>query len=134
MKQADLPPPLVTFEWRMLVLGPWHALIMTLSPVNWAPVLYSFRRLVEAPALLCLVTAVAALLVMVAPLVFRQLRTAFLLWWILAGAAPLFALGLAPSERHVVFSSAGAAILVSTLLWGGTLKSLYLILIKLIAR
>lgn len=117
MKQADLPPPLVTFEWRMLVLGPWHALIMTLSPVNWAHVLYSFRKLVEAPALLCLVTAVAALLVTVVPLVFRQLRTTFLLWWILAGAAPLFALGLAPSERHVVFSSAGAAILVSTLLF-----------------
>jgi hypothetical protein len=39
------------------------------------------------------------------------------LWWIPAGTAPLFALGLVPSERHVVFCSVGAAIFISIVLF-----------------
>ncbi len=113
MRQADLPPPLVTFQLRMLVAGPWHSVVMTLSPINWARALTWFDEITRTRVVLYLLITSVLLALTITPLVLRRYRIAFLTLWILAGAAPMFALGLAPSERHVVFSSAGAAILVA---------------------
>jgi len=113
MRRVELPPPLVTFEWRMLLAGPWHAVVMTLSPINWAHALSWFDDITRTGAVLYLFISVVLLALTVVPIVLRRYRVAFLALWIMAGASPMFALGLAPSERHIVFSSVGAAILIS---------------------
>lgn len=118
MKQAHLPPPLVTFEWRTLLAGPWYSVVMTLSPVNWSHALHWFDAIAGTRALLYLIIAAVLLALTVVPLALRRFRIAFLMLWILAAAAPLFALGLFPSERHVVFSSAGAAVFLSVVFFG----------------
>ncbi len=116
MRGAHLPPALTTFEWESLVLGSWYSLIMSLSPIDWALALNLFDRLARTSGF-PVVGGIAILALVIAPLVFRKLRATFLLWWILASAAPVLGLGLVPSERHMVLGSVGAAILVSVTLF-----------------
>ena len=113
MRQAHLPPPLVTFQWRMILVGPWYSILMTLSPIDWTRVLQWFDAATGTRAVLYLVIATVLSALTVVPLMLKRYRVAFLVLWIMAAAAPLFALGLAPSERHIVIGSAGAAILLS---------------------
>jgi hypothetical protein len=117
MRQADLPPPLTTFEWRIMILGLWYSLIMTLSPIDWALALKWFDRLAAAGTPFYILAACAIIMVAVVPVAVKKFRLTFLIWWILASAAPVMALGLVPSERHVVLGSVGAAILVSIALF-----------------
>lgn len=117
MRQAELPPSLTSFNWRILILGLWYSLIMTLSPIDWALALNWFDRLAAAGTIFYVLAACAIIIVAVVPVVLRKFRLTFLLWWILASAAPVLALGLVPSERHVVLGSVGAAILVSIALF-----------------
>ncbi|UCD58653.1 MAG: hypothetical protein JSV16_05975 [Candidatus Hydrogenedentota bacterium] len=117
MKQVQLPPSLTTFDMRILTIGLWYSLIMTLSPVDWALALHWFEKLRVSGILFHLSAVIGILTVAVIPLVIRKFRMTFLLWWILASAAPILALGLVPSERHTVFGSAGAALLVSIALF-----------------
>jgi len=113
MRHANLPPPLVAFEWRLLLAGPWHSIVMTLSPIDWRGVLRWFDVVTRTPAILYLAIATILLALTIVPLALRRFKIAFLILWVIAAAAPLFALGLVPSERHVVFGSAGAAVLLA---------------------
>ncbi len=113
MRQAHLPPPLTAFEWRMLLAGPWHSVVMTLSPVDWRGALRWFDTVAESRTILYLIIAVFLAALTIVPLALRRFQIAFLALWIMGAAAPLFALGLFPSERHVALSSAGAAIFLS---------------------
>jgi hypothetical protein len=112
MRQADLPPPLTSFGPRAMFDGICYSLIMTLSPIDWALSLHWFDEFNKAGTVFFLISIILLLACAILPLLLGRLRLAFLLAWIVAGSAPVLALGLVPSERHVVFSSAGAAILV----------------------
>lgn len=118
MRQVNLPPPLVAFEWRTLLAGPWYSIVMTLSPLDWSRVLQWFDAVAGSRAMLYLIIAVVLSALTIVPLALRRFRIAFLVLWMMTAAAPLFALGLVPSERHVVISSAGAAILLSFAFFG----------------
>jgi hypothetical protein len=118
MRQADLPAPLTTFQWSVMLAGPWRAFVMTLSPVDWSASLGWFYSLFENRSVAYFIMAVMLSALAIVPLALRRFRLAFLVLWIPAAAAPLFALGLVPSERHAVVSSAGAAILLAILFFG----------------
>ncbi|GAB4350782.1 MAG: hypothetical protein Kow0099_34540 [Candidatus Abyssubacteria bacterium] len=113
MSQVDLPPPLASFGLRTLLAGMCYSLIMTLSPLDWALSLHWFDKFTEKSGAFVLVSMALLLACIIGPLVAKRFRLAFLLAWILAGSAPVLVLGLVPSERHVVFGSAGAAILLA---------------------
>jgi hypothetical protein len=115
MREAHLPPPLVTFQWRMILAGPWYSVVMTLSPIDWSRALQWFDIVAKTRAILYVLIAIILSALVIVPLALKRYRVAFLALWILAAAAPLFALGLVPSERHVVVSSAGASVLLSVL-------------------
>ncbi len=117
MRQAELPPSVTSFDWHIMMLGLWYSLIMTLSPIDWALALNWFDRLAAAGTVFYILAACAIIMVAVVPVALKRFRLTFLLWWILASAAPVMALGLVPSERHVVLGSVGAALLVSIVLF-----------------
>jgi hypothetical protein len=117
MKQVHLPPALTAFDWKILIVGLWYSLIMTLSPIDWALALNWFDKLAGNGMALPVIGGVAILAVAIVPLLLKKFRITFLLWWILASAAPVLGLGLVPSERHMVWGSVGAAILVSITLF-----------------
>jgi len=117
MRQVHLPLALTAFDWKILVVGLWYLLIMTLSPIDWALSLHWFDKLAASHTAFPLLGGIAILAVAIVPVLMKRFRLTFLLWWILASAAPVLALGLVPSERHAVLGSAAAAILVSIALF-----------------
>ncbi len=117
MRQADLPPALTHFEWQFLIIGPWHAFLMTLSPIDWPIPVHYFGRFISMGTFAFIIAAIGLAAIALVPLALRKYRVTFLVWWIPAAAAPLFALGLVPSERHLIISSVGASILVSLALF-----------------
>jgi hypothetical protein len=117
MRQASLPPALTTFNWRILLVGCWYTLIMTLSPIDWGTALGWFDRLKIPGTLFFPLAAILISAVVIVPFFLKKYRMAFLFCWILASAVPVLAVGLVPSERHVVLSSVGAAILISVALF-----------------
>ncbi|MBI5118370.1 hypothetical protein HZA56_18000 [Candidatus Poribacteria bacterium] len=118
MRQVHLPPALTAFDWRILIVGLWYSLIMTLSPIDWALALNWFDRLAGNGVVFPVVGGVTILAVVVVPLILKRFRATFLLWWIMVSAAPVLCLGLVPSERHMVLGSSAAAILISVALFG----------------
>jgi hypothetical protein len=90
---------------------------MTLLPIDWALAVNWFSALEEGGFFFHVFASAGILLIAAVPLVLRKNGIAFLLCWILAGTAPVVGLGLTPSERHVVFSSAAAALLIAIFLF-----------------
>ncbi|RJP15560.1 MAG: hypothetical protein C4520_20075 [Candidatus Abyssobacteria bacterium SURF_5] len=117
MKQANLPPSLTSFQIATSLLGLWHALLMTFSPIDWALAVNWFNKGQAAGMFFYVLAGVALVAVAGVPLLLRRYTAVFLIGWILAGAIPVVALGLVPSERHVVFSSAGGAVLIAIVFW-----------------
>jgi len=117
MSQVSLPPPLTSFNLKTFIHGLLYSLIMTLSPLDWALVVHWVNKLGTGEILLPLLATIGILAAIVTPMILRRFRAAFLLLWMLSSAAPVLALGLVPSERHVLFGSAGGAILIAIALF-----------------
>jgi hypothetical protein len=117
MRQVEFPPPLTSFELRTSLIGLWHSLLMTLLPIDWALAVNWFNALEAGGAFFYAFAAAGILLIAAVPFVLKKNRIAFFLGWIFTGAAPVIGLGLTPSERHVVFSSAAAAFLIAIFLF-----------------
>jgi len=113
MRQAELPPPLTHFQWQTLIIGPWHTFLMTVSPIDWVIPVHFFSKFASMGMPSLIIALLGLFAVAFIPLILRKYRTTLLLWWIPTAAAPLFALGLVPSERHVVISSVAASILIA---------------------
>jgi hypothetical protein len=117
MSQADLPQSLTHFGWQSLVVGPWHAFLMTLSPIDWAMPVHVFGKGASLGLFFYIIAAIGLLVIALVPLSLKKYRATFLLWWIPAAVSPIFALGLVPSERHLIISSVGAAVFLSLALF-----------------
>jgi hypothetical protein len=113
MRQVVLPPPLTSFNLRAALLGSWQVILMTLSPIDWALLVHWFNTFERRGFIFYLFAALSLLIIAGLPLLLKKHRLLFLLGWMFAGVVPIILLGLAPSERHVVFSSAGAAVLIA---------------------
>lgn len=117
MSQIDLPPSLTSFNIRTFMLGLLYSLIMTLSPLDWALVIHWLNKLGTSGPTLPLLASMVVIITVAVPMILRRYRAVFLLLWIVSSAGPMLALGLVPSERHVVFGSAAGAILIAVALF-----------------